>query len=295
MFNQVIIDLNRNPIRGIIAIPTFSRATELSMCLDQIILANQSFDTPILVIHQTGNEDVDKVLKSYRQHIDYYFQLDGDGLSPLENINRNRILAYIIGFNWLNSDWVLAIEEDVLISEDSINFINIVMQKYYRYPGFRGINLGSRIPKSDHNKETYSKLRFGINGQASAITRRTWNYFNYRKLMKKSSSHPFDSQVEHYLKMGFMVTPNASRLKDIGWNGTHAPKDPTEIYYKELESSWVGNEKLGVTGYTLQNVVHNWRNDIRIYKWFTTPWHLMSRFYWNKKHELKQFKTKHEN
>jgi hypothetical protein len=291
----VIIGPNRNPIQGIIAIPTFSRATELSMCLDQIILANQIFDIPILVIHQTGNEDVDKVLKSYRQHIDYYFQLDGDGFSPLENINRNRILAYIIGFNWLNSDWVLAIEEDVLISQDSINFINIVMQKYYRYPSFRGINLGSRIPKSDHNKETYSKLRFGINGQASAITRRTWNYFNYQKLMKKSASHPFDSQVEHYLKMGFMVTPNASRLKDIGWNGTHAPKDSNAIYYKELESSWVGNEKLGATGYTLQNVDHNWRNDIRIYKWFTTPWHFLSRLYRNKKHELKQIKTKNEN
>jgi hypothetical protein len=83
--------------------------------------------------------------------------------------------------------------------------------------------------------------------------------------------------VEHYLKMGFMVTPNASRLKDIGWNGTHAPKDSNAIYYKELESSWVGNEKLGATGYTLQNVDHNWRNDIRIYKWFTTPWHVLER------------------
>ena len=117
------IDSNDNPIRGIIVVSCFSRAAELSICLDQIILANQSFNLPILVVHQIGNEDVDKVLKSYRKHIDYYFQLDGDGYSPLENINRNRILSYIIGFNWLNSDWVFAIEEDVLISQDSINFI----------------------------------------------------------------------------------------------------------------------------------------------------------------------------
>ena len=277
----------QNSRTGIIVISTYSRAKELLMCLDQIILANQNFKVPILIVHQVGDQNVSKVLMSYRNYIDYYIQVDGKSYSPLENINRNRILSYIVGFNWLNSDWVLAIEEDVLIARDSINFIEKMMEKFYRYPSFRGVNLGSRIQKNESNLETFSKLRFGINGQASAITRKTWNHFDYKKLMDKSASHPFDSQVENFLKLGFMITPNASRLKDIGWNGTHAPKDPNENYYRELENSWVGNEELGIKGYTLKNQHHNWRDDVRVYRWFTTPWNFISRNYFGFKHRMK--------
>jgi hypothetical protein len=269
-----MIRLKKQPLNGIIAIPTFSRSHELELCLKHIIQANKNFGLPILVVHQIGNKKVTNVLKNYRGSIDYLIELDGAAYSPLQNINRNRLLSYEIGFNWLDLDWVLVVEDDVLIAKDSINFIDMVMNKYYRFPGFRGVNLGSRIPKNNSNKQTYSKLRFGINGQASAITQRTWNYYNQKKLMRNSSRYPFDGEFEPFLKSGFMVTPNASRLKDIGWNGTHAPKDPNDRYFKESEASWVGSENLGLDGYSLKNSPHNWRNDIKIYRWFSTPWYI---------------------
>ena len=269
-----MIRLKKQPLTGMIAIPTFSRSRELELSLKHIIQANKNFELPILVVHQVGDNKVAEVLKNYRSSIDYLIELDGTAYGPLQNINRNRFLSYEIGFNWLDLDWVLVVEDDVLLAKDSINFIDMVMKKYSRFPGFRGVNLGSRIPKNDSNKLTYSKLRFGINGQASAITQRTWNHYNHKKLMRKSSFYPFDGEFEPFLKSGFMVTPNASRLKDIGWNGTHAPKDPNDKYYKESEASWVGAEDLGLFGYSLKNSRHDWRDDIRRYRWFSTPWYI---------------------
>jgi hypothetical protein len=273
-----MLQFKRQPLSGIIAIPTFSRSEELELGLKHVVQANKNFGLPILVVHQIGNNKVAEVLKYYRGSIDYLIELDGTSYSPLQNINRNRLLCYQIGFNWLDLDWVLVVEDDVLIANDSINFVDSIMKRYFSYPGFRGVNLGSRIPKSDSNKLTYSKLRFGINGQASAITQRTWNYYNHKKLMRKSPSYPFDGEFEPFLKSGFMVTPNASRLKDIGWNGTHAPKDPNDTYFKESEASWVGTENLGADGYYLKNSSHNWRQDIRIYRWFLTPWYIFKYF-----------------
>lgn len=267
--------LNGQPFSGLIAIPTYSRFHELELCLKHIIHANENFELPILIVHQIGNNKVTKVLEKYRSCIDYLIELDGTELSPLTNINRNRLLIYEIGFNWLDLDWVLVVEDDVLLAKDSINFIEKAINKYYRFPGFRGVNLGSRIPKNDSNKKTYSKLRSGINGQASAITQRTWNQFNHKKLMRNSSLYPFDGEFEPFLKSGFLVTPNASRLKDIGWNGTHAPKDSNDKYYKESEASWTGAEDLARDGYFLNNSPHDWRKDIRIYRWFTTPWYIV--------------------
>ena len=258
--------------RGAIVLSTFSRDKELSACLEKIIEANKDFNLPLIVVHQLGYPKVGQVISDFRSNIDYCIELNGENLSPLENINRNRILSYQLSFNWLQSDWVIAIEEDVLIAKDTVKFVNYVMEKYDGKIGFRGVNLGSRELKTKENSETYSKLRFGINGQASAITRKTWNHFNQDRLISRSRTQPFDAQVENFLKTGYMITPNASRLLDTGWNGTHAPKDPNEEYYLQLRNSWVGMDELGIDGYTLNNTKHSWRGDIKIFRWFTSPW-----------------------
>lgn len=258
--------MKKNFSRGLILVNIYSRNVEAKRCLNHIFKANQSLNFPILVVHQVGNPRVSQMIKTYRHRIKYLIEVDGKNLSALENINRNRILGYSIGFDWINCDWVLAVEEDTLISKDSIFFVEQMFNSYHDKLFFRGINLGSREPFQSDLLATYSLLRYGIHGQASAITRKTWDHFDKKTLLQKSPSVPFDSQIENYLKSGFMVTPNLSRYMDIGWNGTHAPKDRQSTYYTELKNSYVKNFDVRQNAYFRKDMSHSWRNDVEIYK-----------------------------
>jgi hypothetical protein len=262
---------------GIILVNTFSREIEVLKCLTHLLEANLRLKLPVVIVHQIGHNKVREVISQFRSSIDYLIEIDGKNLTPLENINRNRILGYQIGFDWLQADWVLAVEEDVLVSPDTLSFITKMMNIYFNKLFFRGINLGSREPRSSENFKTYSRLRYGLHGQASAITSKTWRHFNCQKLLQKSGTHPFDSQVENYLKHGFMVTPNNSRYLDNGWNGTHAPKNPDDKYYRELAASWVNFTPLAEDEYIFKNINHSWRQDVKVFCWYTTPWHTLRR------------------
>jgi hypothetical protein len=215
-------------------------------------------------------------------------RVDGSHLTALENINRNRYLGNRIAIEELGADRVLAIEEDVEISSDAIRFCNEIMIKYSKKPFFKGINLGSREKYSQEDALTYSRQRYGLHGQASVITRKTWKKFNHKKIKKKFSTHGFDSLIELDLKTGFMVTPNNSRSLDTGWDGTHVPGDQRDPYFVEIAESFVGNHQTPTGKFMEKEMHHHWRSDIEIYKVFKTPsffiiakWNLL-------KHNLKE-------
>jgi hypothetical protein len=85
----------------------------------------------------------------------------------------------------------------------------------------------------------------------------------------KSNLSPLDSLMENYLKRGYMITPNRSRFKDNGWNGTHAPKNPRDSYYRTIEESWTGYDMESVESYIRFDQQHSWRGDARVFSWFT--------------------------
>ena len=85
----------------------------------------------------------------------------------------------------------------------------------------------------------------------------------------KSGSFPLDSLMENYLKRGYMVTPNRSRFKDNGWNGTHAPKDSNDRYFRTIEESWTGYHTASAESYIRFDQQHSWRRDARVFNWFT--------------------------
>ena len=57
------------------------------------------------------------------------------------------------------------------------------------------------------------------------------------------------SNIEFYLKSGFMVTPNLSRDLDFGWGGTHAPLDSMHPHYVKMRESWIGDNKHKILDY----------------------------------------------
>jgi hypothetical protein len=153
-----------------------------------------------------------------------------------------------------------------MISCDALNFIDEMFTRYRKTRAFRGINLGSHQPLSIENQSTYSLLRFGLQGQGGVITRKTWSKLFNDKLFMDISKEGWDSKFEYFIKSGFMVTPNASRILDRGWGGTHAPADPMSPYFERMSKSWVGKIDSIPTKYRKENEIHLWRNDAIIYR-----------------------------
>ena len=184
----------------------------------------------------------------------------------LGNINFNRILGTSICFELFQSDIVLGIEEDTMIGYDSLIFIDQMVERYSSNRAFRGVNLGSLELKTSENLNTYSLIRFGLHGQAGVITRKTWKRFSMKKLLEDISAEGWDSRFEFYIKSGFMVTPNASRLLDRGWDGTHAPSDSSHPYFEKQRKSWVGSDQFEINFFSQLDQVHSWRKDAVKYR-----------------------------
>ena len=264
--------------QGAILLNAFSRPEQIHACLKSLFDANSEADHPVVVVFQKGNLDSKKVLDGFGDSITHRLEIEGLFPNALPNINFNRILGYQFCFNWLGADWVLAVEEDVVVSPDTINFIEQTLQNEKRKPFFRGINLGSRI-SSSNDPSTYSRLRFGLHGQCSVLTRRTWSHFRNSKLLKNSTKRPFDSQVENFLRRGYMATPNRSRFVDTGWNGTHAPSDPNHEYFRELEESFVTRFDTSLI-YSCNQAEHWWGlKKVNEYKVASTPRELLRSSY----------------
>jgi hypothetical protein len=259
---------------GSILITAYSRPQELARCLESVTNQIGDVSYPIVVFRQKGNSEVSEVISRFLERISYLVEFNALGKTPLENINLNRILGYEFCFNILKSKWVLAIEEDIEISNDSVRFVEAMYLRYAKKKSFRGVNLGSMEPLQDNLKSTYSLLRYGLHGQAAAICDKTWQKFKVPQLIERSKTHALDGQLEFYLKSGFMVTPNNSRYVDWGWNGTHAPKDASHTYYSQLRQSWVGKEVELNSAYSRMDIRHAWRSDCKPYRRFSLYFYL---------------------
>jgi len=254
---------------GAVLVVAFDRPDELRKCLSSIV--NQTgLNCPLIVFHQIGNKSVKEVIDEYESRIQGLVSFTRLGETPLENINLNRILGYEYCFRILKSEWVLAVEDDIELGSDAIKFVSEMFHIHKKKALFRGVNLGSYETDDRASLEGYSRLSYGLHGQAGAIRKQTWDHFTRKNLIKKAKTVPLDAAMENFLKIGFMVTPNRSRYADNGWNGTHAPKNPNDSYFKKLRKSWVGNELFLVDKYQHQQIAHHWRADCR--KFTLTSW-----------------------
>lgn len=251
-----------------IVIFAHSRAELLDACINSVLSAYKSNDWKKVIIFQTGFLDVEDIVRKYEDKFDLVVRIKQQYEVALGNINHNRLLGTSICFDVFLSDVVLGIEEDTRIGYDSLVFIDQMCELYGGKRPFRGVNLGSFEPNTEDNKYTYSLLRFGLHGQAGALTKKTWNALSLNYLLEDICNIGWDSRIESYLKTGFLATPNASRFLDQGWGGTHASNDPNSPYFLNQRQSWVGTLKFPIRIFTRKNMIHSWRNDARNYRFY---------------------------
>lgn len=251
--------------KGLINLATYSRPELLKKCLNSIAKAENSQNYPKLIVLQRGNSEVAKNVKMFADQETQIIEVEGKDRTPLQNINFNRWLSWNTGFLNSDIDWMLSVEEDVVLHASTLLFIEQIFEKYRDCQQFRGINLGSRL--SDvKNLGTYSALRFGLHGCGAVITKKTWDMFNRYEIVNKLNSEPLDALIEPILKTGYMVTPNLSLLEDYGWyKGTHTSSDSTDIHYVEVSESFKANRLPISTDFYMKPTDPKWREDCIIY------------------------------
>jgi hypothetical protein len=262
-------------LSGSILVLTFSRAELLDELLESISNLKNRNEVTLIVVRQTGYEEVGNIIEKWRNKIEVLLEIDGIENSIPENIGRNRLSGYAVAFDALGADWVLAVEEDVLLANDTLLFTKFIAEKFRRKQNFRGINLGSRLPLSDAGKNSYCKTRYGIFGQGAVMTAKSWKNMQAWKIIASSRLGHWDAAMEAYMKTGMTIAPNNSRYLDRGWTGTHASSNPEDAYYLDLTNSFVGNVSLrDSTNYKEVKIGYWWRSDLRKFK----SWE--SLYYW---------------
>lgn len=185
----------------------------------------------------------------------------GKNRNALENININRIFGYQYCFEMLEADFVIGLEDDVEVGYDTLKFSEAMINRYSNDPEFRCVNLGSRQPFDEKLKFFYGKFRYGIFGQGSCIARQQYFKEKANQLYKWNSGRGLDGMLEPYYKSGFVVMPFVSRYINDGRGGTHAPEDPNDDYYRDLESSFVGISDFELAPYSKSEFSFKWRED----------------------------------
>lgn len=254
---------SRDELIGAVVVTTFSRTELLKSCLQSVLNATSREKIHLVVVLQKGIIETEKIVSSFMNDIDTLIIVDGSRRSVIENINFNRALAYDYCFDTLRSPWVLGIEDDTQISRDAIVFSNFILKKYSANRSFRICNLGSKDSFSQENE--YSIFRWGILGQGSTISANTWRKIKRSKSFKNLQSSPLDGIMEHFLKTGFCVFPNRSRIRDEGWSGTHSNSNSEDEHFKAIRDSFVENPCIA-EGYLLNQIRASWRFDQVGYK-----------------------------
>lgn len=251
--------------KPVIVVFCHSRAAMLEKCLDSINSANKRQQWKLVLVHQIGFNSVQNVVNKNLSKVDILVTVKSNFDFPLGNINYNRILGTSICFDQLGADYLLAIEEDNLISKDALSFISFAYEEYKDNKYFRGVNLGSIEFGNSISKEGFSLLRSGLHGSAGVITKQSWDTIKKKRLFRFDLSNKqkaWDSQIEFYLKTGFMVTPNRSRNLDPGAGGTFAPKSITDPYFQKITKSWYKSRSSARINYRRIQIKHSWRKDV---------------------------------
>ncbi len=238
----------------------YSRPDLLRECISSIRDAQGNEKWKKILVWQSGFPDTEIVANEFKEFFDITVRVNKQFTSTMACINFNRITGSKLAFEMFSADYLLAIEEDAMIATDALSFIDFAINKYSKNRAFRGVNLGSLEARGVEESNSYSLLRFGLQGQAGMVSRRTWARARPENLLKYSEPDPWDSNMEFVTKSGFMVTPNASRLLDRGWTGTYAPNDPSHPYFINMEKSWSSRRDTDIP-YHRNEIKHSWRAD----------------------------------
>ena len=108
--------------RGVILVLAYARSDLLNELFESIHKLIDVEKVSIVVVRQIGIDSVDTTLHKWRELIEVLVETDGSADTAAENISKNRLAGYAVSFDSLGADWVMAVEDDVLLASDTVLF-----------------------------------------------------------------------------------------------------------------------------------------------------------------------------
>jgi hypothetical protein len=254
-------------MNGQVLLLAYKRPSELEIVLNSIRRADLSGISSLLILQQSGNEEVSKLLGTldWMQHT--IRKVEKNPLFSIkQQINSNLFSGIKLAFLDPKIDFVSVLEDDIVVAPDFFKFSATMCHEFKKDLKFRGVNGFSGVPAINASDEEYCQFRYGL-GWGWTVTREIW--LELQKFWTGIEDNHWDGLVDPFIRTGFVVMPIRSRIQNIGFEetATHTRREnPTQLnpQEKKLLDSFTSAISLEVKyRYSLRNL--NWRHDCHPY------------------------------
>ena len=238
----------------------YNREKETKSSLYHLSKCYNISDYTLVVVRQEGDSEVAKLISSI-SFITTHHLVTKFRVNSYSSINQNVHLGLSFCFDTLNSDHVLILEDDILVSPDILIYTNELTKKYLMRSDFRAVNCFSSEKFNLEKIGEYGYFNYGI-GQGWCITKYTWK--SLKLFWTGNENMHFDALIEPYIKTGFVCMPSCSRIKNIGWGSlsSHSSQNKNDEFYVKLETSFVNDSHNFNFGYYVnKKMKYTWRED----------------------------------
>lgn len=254
--------------KKIILLLVYNRPDKTEKVVSNLKKVHRVEECELVVVRQDGNEEVKEIIDSIDWITTHHIVTKYDNDKTVKyKINQNMRLGISKSFEEFFADYILIIEDDLLLGFDIIDFCDVVHSKYYNKRKFRAINAFSGEEYNEKLKFSYGKFRYGV-GKGWSINKKLWK--RLKKKWKSNINQHFDHLIEPWIRTGYVIMPYCSRSYDIGWGvGYHTPESEHDEYYTKMKKSWVKDEDFSIKDYDFSNnLEYHWREDCYRYKFF---------------------------
>lgn len=203
---------------GGVVIICHRRTEHLKRVLDSLTKAQGIETWEVTFVAQNPTSEVMEIISSFSSTSSTILiqDLDSSQVTVRGAINRNLFAGLYDNFLLKKKDYVVVIEDDVLISPDFLTFVEIMVRKFGHESAFRGVN-GLSSYTGPRLVGDYARFSQGFMwGWATTSS-------NFRKLLRfwngNEDAH-WDHYIEPYLRTGFVINPVFSKVDNIGFDET---------------------------------------------------------------------------
>jgi hypothetical protein len=250
--------------KGAIVLVAYNRPEELRRVISAIRNSQREDINELLIALQLGNAEVEEICRKIDWIKTRIIVSNPNFDSIKKRINYNVFQGIASAFQNSLNEWIVLIEDDILVANDFFRFIATMMNSFASEKRFFGVNGFSGIPSQKVSPSEFGTYRYGF-GWGWAINRRIWNYLN--NYWNGNEDFHWDGLIEPIVKTGFVVMPLRSRILNIGFNerASHTFKvdGSSDVQESKLQESFMSNFFSGQYVERTQDL--NWRRDCRRY------------------------------
>jgi acid phosphatase family membrane protein YuiD len=222
--------------KQVILVLCYRRTYHLAQVISALESAYLIESFTVIFVVQDPIESVVEVINSSSIQNKLIIETNGmNYTSSAQAINGNLAIGFEYAFGTLAADYVVVLEDDIVISQDGLCFFQQAFNSNIINKKFRGVNGFSKEVDTSDAQNAYIRLNYGL-GWGWAIHKRT-----YRKLSKYwdgSENEHWDFIFEPYIRTGFVINPIRSRIINIGFDETATHTSGNQELGNEIENSF---------------------------------------------------------